>query len=64
MNFFVASYTDYPLFVFGMVVLALVLFLPAGIVGTLFSREKKARAAPGDKGRDGAASAPRKAVSS
>ncbi|QIE56703.1 branched-chain amino acid ABC transporter permease [Pikeienuella piscinae] len=43
LNFFVASYTDYPLFVFGVVVLVLVLFLPDGIVGTLFSKERRYR---------------------
>ncbi|MGF7159780.1 branched-chain amino acid transport system permease protein [Rhodoligotrophos appendicifer] len=41
LNFFVASYTEYPLMVFGVVVLLLVLFLPEGIVGTLFGRSRK-----------------------
>ncbi len=46
LNFFVASYTEYPLFVFGLVVLPLVLFLPHGVVGTLFSRTGRAKPAP------------------
>jgi branched-chain amino acid transport system permease protein len=35
LNFVVSTYADYPLFVFGVVVLLVVLFLPDGIVGTL-----------------------------
>jgi branched-chain amino acid transport system permease protein len=34
LNFVVASYTSYPLMVFGVVVLLLVMFLPEGVVGT------------------------------
>jgi branched-chain amino acid transport system permease protein len=34
LKFMVSTYADYPLFVFGIVVLLVVLFLPEGIVGT------------------------------
>jgi branched-chain amino acid transport system permease protein len=34
LNFYVASYAGYPLLIFGVVVLLLVMFLPEGVVGT------------------------------
>ncbi|WP_342641051.1 branched-chain amino acid ABC transporter permease [Rhodoligotrophos ferricapiens] len=41
LNFFVASYTDYPLFIFGVVVLLLVLFLPEGVLGTILGKHRR-----------------------
>jgi branched-chain amino acid transport system permease protein len=47
LNFYVASYAGYPLLIFGVVVLLLVMFLPEGVVGTLqrwLGRRRRARA--------------------
>ncbi|MGN6765270.1 MAG: branched-chain amino acid ABC transporter permease [Rhizobiaceae bacterium] len=44
LSFYVASYSGYPLLIFGIVVLLLVMFLPEGVVGTLrhwVSRSRK-----------------------